>query len=95
VNGTGGKAATKLPTVKKGNTVVPTQNMGVETVSVDANTTFTFTTQADNLYVNGEKLTSGSSRNFNVASGSTRYVQVITQSGTEAPYVTVLKLTNR
>ncbi len=95
VNGTGGKAATKLPTVKKGDTVVPTQNMGVETVSVDANTTFTFTTQADNLYVNGEKLTSGSSRNFNVTSGSTRYVQVITQSGTEAPYVTVLKLTNR
>ena len=27
VNGTGGKAATKLPTVKKGDTVVPTQNM--------------------------------------------------------------------
>lgn len=51
-----------------------------------------FSSGANNIYVNSEKITSGTSKTFSVASGQTKYVRVITQNGTESPYVTVLKL---
>lgn len=93
-NGTGSGAATTTPTVKVGTSTVTTSNMGTVTKRVySATTKVTVTSGAENIYVNGEKVTSGSEITFSTPSGSTNYVQVITQSGTEAPYITMVKIT--
>ena len=65
-------------------------------VSVDGSSYIpkvTVTSAAENIYVNGTKVTSGSEITFSTPSGSTNYVQIITQSGTEAPYITMVKIT--
>ena len=89
-----GSAATTTPTVKVGTSTVTTSNMGTVTKKVySATTKVTVTSGAENIYVNGEKVTSGTEITFSTPSGSTNYVQVITQSGTEAPYITMVKIT--
>lgn len=94
VTGTGSGAATTTPTVKVGTSTVATSNMNTSTKKVySATSKVTVTSGADNIYVNGVKVTSGSEVSFSTPSGSTNYVQIITQSGTEAPYITMLKLT--
>lgn len=91
-NGDGSGAATTTPTVKVGTSAVTTSNMGTVTKKVySATTKVTVTSGAENIYVNGEKVTSGTEITFSTPSGSTNYVQVITQSGTEAPYITMVK----
>lgn len=91
---TGSGAATTTPTVKVGTSTVTTSNMGTVTKKVySATTKVTVTSGAENIYVNGEKVTSGSEITFSTPSGSTNYVQIITQSGTEAPYITMVKIT--
>lgn len=93
-NGDGSGAATTTPTVKVGTSTVTTSNMGTVTKKVHSATTkVTVTSGAENIYVNGEKVTSGTEITFSTPSGSTNYVQVITQSGTEAPYITMVKIT--
>ena len=93
-NGDGSGAATTMPTVKVGTSTVTTSNMGTVTKKVySATTKVTVTSGAENIYVNGEKVTSGTEITFSTPSGSTNYVQVITQSGTEAPYITMVKIT--
>ena len=93
-NGDGSGAATTTPTVKVGTSAVTTSNMGTVTKKVySATTKVTVTSGAENIYVNGEKVTSGTEITFSTPSGSTNYVQVITQSGTEAPYITMVKIT--
>ena len=93
-SGTGSGAATTTPTVKVGTSTVTTSNMGTVTKKVySATTKVTVTSGAENIYVNGEKVTSGSEITFSTPSGSTNYVQIITQSGTEAPYITMVKIT--
>lgn len=93
-NGDGSGAATTTPTVKVGTSTVTTSNMGTVTKKVySATTKVTVTSGAENIYVNGEKVTSGIEITFSTPSGSTNYVQVITQSGTEAPYITMVKIT--
>ena len=93
-NGDGSGAATTTPTVKVGTSTVTTSNMGTVTKKVySATTKVTVTSGAENIYVNGEKVTSGTEITFSTPSGSTNYVQVITQSGTEAPYITMVKIT--
>ena len=93
-NGDGSGAATTTPTVKVGTSTVTTSNMGTVTKKVySATTKVTVTSGAENIYVNGEKVTSRTEITFSTPSGSTNYVQVITQSGTEAPYITMVKIT--
>ena len=93
-NGTGSGAATTTPTVKVGSSTVTTSNMGTVTKKVySATAKVTVTSAAENIYVNGTKVTSGSEITFSTPSGSTNYVQIITQSGTEAPYITMVKIT--
>lgn len=71
-NGDGSGAATTTPTVKVGTSTVTTSNMGTVTKKVySATTKVTVTSGAENIYVNGEKVT----------------------SGTEAPYITMVKIT--
>lgn len=94
VTGIGSGAAATTPTVKVGTSTVTTSNMGTVPKKVySATTKVTVTSGAENIYVNGEKVTSGSEITFSTPSGSTNYVQVITQSGTEAPYITMVKIT--
>ena len=62
-------------------------------MGLDRSITLTFSTTADRLFVNGvSEAVSGVNKTYTVASGATKYVQVITQNGSESPYVTVLKL---
>ena len=89
----GGSAATVTPTVKVNGTTVETANMGLKEQAVSGTTaTITVTSTADRILVNGEAVTSGAAVSVNTPTGST-YVQIITQNGTESPYITVLKLT--
>lgn len=83
--GTGaGKATTDL-VVKRLNQPIPTENN--KAVSVAAGS-FRITSAEENVYVNGVKVTASSGYALNVVAGKS--YQIITQSGTEAPYITVL-----
>lgn len=94
-NGTGSGAASITPTVKINGTTINTTNMGVSTKTLYSGSTATInvTSTADYIYVNGTLVSSGSNYTFNISSGHTYNVQIITQDGTESPYVTLLKIT--
>ena len=93
VNGSGSGAASKLPVVADSEGAYDHTYLGVtEVETVNGTATLTFTSGADSMYVNGVLTTSGTTKTFSVTSGQTKYVQVITQTGTESPYVTVLKI---
>lgn len=84
--GTGSGAATTDLVVKKGNKPVATSNMGYR--EVDAGS-YKVTSSEENVYVNGVKVTADSGYTFTISAG--RMYRIITQNGTESPYVTVLK----
>ncbi len=93
--GTG--AATKDLTVKRGNLPVAITNMGTKEITLTAGTTATYnvTSGADHVFVNGESVTCTSSTPYSfdvtLATGETQYVQIITQTGTASPFITLLK----
>ena len=99
VSGSGSGVATSTTTIKTGTSTrnlaaVTTSNMGTYSQSFgsSANTAYVqVTSDADYIYVNGELKSSGTNLSFDISSG-TKYVQIITQNGTESPYITVLKL---
>ena len=66
--------------------------MKATTIEVSGSITLKFSSEAGNMYVNNEKITSGTSKTFTVATGKTKYVRVITQTGTESPYITLFEL---
>lgn len=84
--GTGSGAATTDLVVKKGNKPVATSNMGYR--EVDAGS-YKVTSSEENVYVNGVKVTADSGYTFTISAGG--MYRIITQNGTESPYVTVLK----
>mgnify|MGYP004519245855 CR=1 FL=1 len=90
--GTG--AASTTPTVKVGTSIVETTNMDVATKKVySATTKVTVTSSAEKIFVNGAQVSSGTEVTISTPTSSTNYVQIITQSGTESPYITLLKIT--
>ena len=93
VNGSGDGAASKLPVVKSGrSTTYAHTYLGTTPITVSGSIDLTFTSTADKMYVNGVETASGTTKTFSAAAGVTKYVQVITQTGTESPYITVFKL---
>lgn len=50
------------------------------------------TSDADNIFINGTRATSGETYTFGLTSGSTQIVRIVTQSDGEAPYITYLKV---
>ena len=93
-NGAG--AATKDLTVRQGTVPISNiNNMGTVNRTVNAGTTATFniTSGADYVYVNGVSVGSSYSLNVNLAVGETKHIQIITQTGTYSPFVTVITVT--
>lgn len=84
--GTSGSAATTDLTVKKGRVTYATTNLGTRSVATG---TYTVTSSEDYVYINGVKVDASSGYSLEVESGV--LYQIITQSGTESPYITVLK----
>ena len=84
--GTNGSAATTDLTVKKGKNTYTTANMSSRSVSTG---TYTVKSSEDYVYINGVKVDASSGYSLEVESGV--LYQIITQSGTESPYITVLK----
>ena len=89
VNGSSGSAASITPVVKVNNSQVDAPHMGYKEYNGSA---FQVTSTASNLYINGEKKTSPYSDSINA--GTTKTYQVISQNGSESPYITVVKVTN-
>ena len=73
-------------TVKKGRTTYATTNMSSRFVPTG---TYTIKSSEDYVYINGVKVDASSGYSLEVESGV--LYQIITQSGTESPYITVLK----
>lgn len=84
--GTGSGVATTPPTIKKGPTTITTNHMGSQNVNAGP---YRVKSSAENIYLNGNKINAASWYTFEVVSGKT--YQIITQNGTEQPYITVLK----
>ena len=84
--GTNGSAATTDLTVKKGKNTYTTANMSSRSVSTG---TYTVKSSEDYVYINGVKVDASSGYSLAVESGV--LYQIITQSGPESPYITVLK----
>ena len=94
-----GAASTTL-TVKKGTESVGTlRNMGQRPVSITANTATTLNIYSDasTVMVNGQSVTCSASEPYayqlTLGANETQLVQIITQNGTESPFITVLKVT--
>lgn len=98
VNGNGGSAATSdLIVYDAAYTPLSDVNNVAEktiTVSANANATYYIYSTEEHVFLNGEDISATSAAMYpltvNLASGSKSY-QIITQSGTEEPFVTVLK----
>ena len=84
--GTNGSAATTDLTVKKSKIPYATTNMSSRFVPTG---TYTIKSSEDYVYINGVKVDASSGYSLEVESGV--LYQIITQSGTESPYITVLK----
>lgn len=94
VNGTGTGVATKIPAIANAGTSIEHSYLDTATVNaVNGSVQLTITGRGiANVYANGEKLELGIPKTIYVNSGETKYVRVITQTGTESPYITLLKL---
>ena len=94
-SGSGSGAASIAPTVKINGSTISTTNGGVSAKRLYSGTTATInvTSSADYIYINGTLVSSGENYVLSIASGNTYYVQIITQDGTESPYLTVLQIT--
>ena len=99
--GTSGTTASSdyAPTVSVGSkeaelTTVVTTNMGTQEVAVGKKTGYVkVTSNAEHIYINGIAVTSGDVISISSLSATAKSVQIITQNGTESPYITVLNLT--
>ena len=69
-----------------GSTQIPTAHKGSQTVGAG---TYYIISSEENVYVNGTKVTDSSSYALTVEAG--KAYQIITQNGTESPYLTVIK----
>jgi hypothetical protein len=94
-NKTGGVATTNPTVVDSSGTSITPPNLGVQTITVTAGvaSTYYIVSAAPNVYVNSQAVnaSSGYALTVTLASGQTAYYRVITQNGTESPYVTLLK----
>lgn len=92
VNGEGDGAGVS-PTIKQGTKkLTGIKNLVAKELPVTAGT-YTYTVSgAENVYINGAKQ---NSIDVTVKSGETKYVQIIAQSGTASPFVTLLKVTGK
>lgn len=94
----GDGAATVAPTVAAGVSAanlstVDTTNMGAATVKIGtARGVIKIESSAEHIFVNGEAFTSGETLTLTGLSATAKNIQIITQNGTEAPYVTVLNV---
>ena len=99
-NGTGSGAATQALSVSAGKTAttlstVTTGNQSTSNVKIGAaRGVIKIESSAEHIYVNGEAFTSGDTLTLTGLTTTTaKTIQIITQNGTESPYVTVLKVT--
>ncbi len=88
---------TDLPTVKYGTSeTAMTTRLSKNTDSVEE-TVGTYyinaTNSAENIYINGSKVTSGQAYEFKVKAGETTYLRIITQDGIKAPRIRVIRFT--
>lgn len=90
---------TAAPTVKFGATAflstVATENGGVvDRTSVVAGKPYyvSVTSDAENIFINGIRATSGTTYTFTKTTESNQFVRIIVQDGSAAPYVTYLKI---
>lgn len=98
VNGNGGSAATSDLVIYDAtyNPLSDVNNVAEKTITVSANTdaTYYIYSTEEHVFLNGEDISATSAAMYpltvNLASGSKSY-QIITQSGNEEPFVTVLK----
>lgn len=98
VNGNGGSAATSDLIVYDAayTPLSDVNNVAEKTITISANTdtTYYIYSAEEHVFLNGEDISATSATMYpltvNLASGSKSY-QIITQSGTEEPFVTVLK----
>lgn len=99
-NGTGSGAATQALSVSAGKSAttlstVTTGNQSTSNVKIGNPRGFIkIESAAEHIYVNGEAFTSGNTLTLNgLTTTKAKTIQIITQNGTESPYVTVLKVT--
>lgn len=81
---------TAKPTIKLNNNAVVHRNMRAQAINLPANPMLTIESNADNIYVNGERYTG--SQIVNLPQGQQKYLQIIVQTGNRLPYITVFKL---
>jgi len=99
-NGTGSGAATQALSVSAGKnatslSTVTTGNQSTSNVKIGKQTgLIKIESAAEHIYVNGEAFTSGNTLTLTGLTPTTaKTIQIVTQNGTESPYVTVLKVT--
>lgn len=99
-NGTGSGAATQALSVSAGKTAttlstVTTGNQSTSNVKIGKQTgLIKIESAAEHIYVNGKAFTSGNTLTLTGLTTTTaKTIQIVTQNGTESPYVTVLKVT--
>lgn len=83
-NGSG--EASSVPTLKTGRQNIPLNSQAK--TSITAGTSYTLTSSADHVFVNGVEITATSGYTFTASSGDK--IQIISQTGTESPFITVL-----
>ncbi|NMA93888.1 MAG: DUF4430 domain-containing protein [Clostridiales bacterium] len=87
--GTGsGAATTDLVIIKPGTGVITTTNGGYKEVPAGA---LYIRSSEDNVYLNGAPINASGSPGYQLNVEAGKYYQIITQNGTESPYITVLK----
>ena len=76
---------------------IQTSYMTTKPVNVSGSGTYDVYSDADYVYINGNAVNCTSSNPYSftvtLAQGETAYYQIITQNGTESPFVTLLKFT--
>jgi len=99
-NGTGSGAATQALSVSAGRnatslSTVTTGNQSTSNVKIGNPRGFIkIESAAEHIYVNGKEFTSGDTLTLTGLTTTTaKTIQIITQNGTESPYVTLLKVT--
>lgn len=91
VNGSTDESAVPVTITYAGTSYNPSF-LGYKQINMSTDTvTLSFSTTAENLFVNGKKIVSGNSITF-TNTGGTKYVQVISQDGQGEAFVTSIKL---
>lgn len=84
-NGTGSGTTTTAPTLKSGRTTYTLNAQGKTTLAAK---TYTLTSSADHVFVNGVEVSAANGYSITLTAGMK--VQIIAQTGTESPFITVL-----